>query len=398
MSPLRPEAAAAMTEAIGLPSADAGRLHADALPVRDVIEAARVQVANLVGANARYVTFVSGFPEAAATWVQPSSGEPDFDVVTSRMERTSVTSQIRGQRFDVDIDRGGRIRLDDATNVLARVAATGRRTRAVFEHTNNETGVRQPVHMLAELSSLYRVPLLVDAAQGIVADDIDLGGLGANAVYVDSALIGGPSGVGALITDRRTRLTPLFSGSAQERGRRAGLEPTVLIAGFGAAADAAVKNRHRESAALQQVALCWDRLVTSTIPDVSIAGVDDVTGMGVSLGRDRPGTGAALLEGCSTNTEPSVERTLAPSVRTIMVDGVVAEGLVIALDQGGVSAHSGSACSAETWQPSPVLDAMGLDSNSSLRVSFGWHTTTAEVEQAVGILSDAVHKMRSLRP
>ena len=81
-----------------------------------------------------------------------------------------------------------------------------------------------------------------------------------------------------------------------------------------------------------------------------------------------------------------------------MVDGVVAEGLVIALDQGGVSAHSGSACSAETWQPSPVLDAMGLDSNSSLRVSFGWHTTTAEVEQAVGILSDAVHKMRSLRP
>lgn len=367
-SPLRPEAQVAMIDAIGLPAGDPGRLHADALPAREVIEVSRQHVAALVDANARYVTFVSGLPEAVATWLHRGAGQPPPNVVTSPIERRSVLDSIAGRRFDVDVDGGGRLDVQSARTALtaahsaADAAGPGGPVRGLFQQTNSETGVIQPATQVVDAFRKFRTPVMIDIAQTLVDTGVSLPAVGADAVYIDSSLIGGPPGIGAIVTDRRGRFTPLLVGSSQERGRRAGLEATTLIAGFGAACAAALTNQATESTTIASAAKAWDERVMSQITDVRIVG----------------------------------NAPIANSVRTVVVEGVIAEGLVIALDQRGISAHSGSACSAEMWEPSPVLTAMGVDSDSSLRVSFGWNTTMEDIDRAVDALIDAVRSMRAL--
>ena len=155
---------------------------------------------------------------------------------------------------------------------------------------------------------------------------------------------GGPTGIGALVVRRGLRLEPFLVGGEQERARRAGLENVVGAIGFGAAA-----------AALSR------------------------TGRARRPRRPPPGDGPTVLQRAARDG-PGVPRLgdpvdRLPHIVCLGVDGVEAEPVLLGLDQAGIAVHSGSSCSSETLEPSPVLEAMGVDAERSLRISVGWSTT-----------------------
>jgi cysteine desulfurase len=155
----------------------------------------------------------------------------------------------------------------------------------------------------------------------------------------------------------------LLVGGAQERARRAGIENVPAWVGFGAAcADVNVEREATEQRALIAVAAS----VIDRVPDIE------------RFGSDRA---AATL----------------PHVLCFGVGGVEAEPILLALDQHGVAIHSGSSCSSETLEPSPVLAAMGVDADHSLRISVGWSSTLADVNRFVEVFPGIVQRFRGLR-
>ena len=155
------------------------------------------------------------------------------------------------------------------------------------------------------------------------------------------------------------RVPPLLVGGAQERARRGGIENVPAWVGFGAACAA--------------VDLAAEAAAQRALVERAATVVDLVPGV------ERFGDGSL------------------PNVLCLGVDGVEAEPILLALDQHGVAVHSGSACSSETLEPSPVLEAMGVDADRSLRVSVGWSSTTADVDRFVEVFPGIVERLRGLR-
>ena len=176
--------------------------------------------------------------------------------------------------------------------------------------------------------------------------------------------LGGPKGVGALVVGRGLRLAPLILGGEQERARRGGIENTPAIVGFGAAAELLADGRLDEERARA-------RRQTDRALDL-----------------------ARSLDGVTIYGDPA-ERL--PHIVCLGVTGVEAEAVLLGLDQAGIAAHSGSACSSESLAPSPVLEAMRADAERSLRVSVGWSTTDADIDAFVEGLPRVVERLRALR-
>jgi cysteine desulfurase len=155
-------------------------------------------------------------------------------------------------------------------------------------------------------------------------------------------------------------------GGAQERARRAGLEDVAAAVGFGAAASEL---------------LAGDRLASEAAA--------------AARHTERLRAGALAIAGVQAYG-PAGAADRLPSLLCLGIAGVEAEAVLLGLDQAGVAAHSGSACSSELLEPSPVLAAMGVDADRSLRLSVGWSTTDAEVAMAARALPDVIARLRGL--
>jgi cysteine desulfurase len=193
---------------------------------------------------------------------------------------------------------------------------------------------------------------------------VDLGELDADYVSFSAHKLGGPSGVGALVVGRDTRIPPLLVGGAEERARRAGMEAVLAIVGFGAVARALAAPGALEEAARRS------RALTETIAEVALA-VPGVVTYGDPVGR-------------------------VPHLVCFGVPGVTAEGVVMGLDAAGLAVHSGSACASEAFKPSPALAAMGVDADRSLRCSVGWSTGDDDVTTFAAAFPAVVGKLRAL--
>lgn len=343
--------------------ADPGRLHAEGRTTRVALEDAREQVAGFFGARPREVVFTASGTESvnAAVWGALARIPGRGHAVTTEVEHSSVRDAIARAGVEitcVGVDRAGRF---DAAEVLAAIRAD---TRLVsVQLANHEVGTIQPVAEIGAAARERGTIVHVDAcaAAGHVA--IDFRALDVDLCSVTAHKLGGPKGAGALLVRRGLRLDPLLVGGAQERARRAGIEDVPAWVGFGAACGStAVAAEAAEQRALTETAA----RVTETV-----AGIE----------RFGPRDPARAL----------------PNVLCIGVDGVEAEPILLALDQHGVAVHSGSSCSSETLEPSPVLAAMGVDAERSLRVSVGWSTTPGEVRQFVEVFPGIVERLRGLR-
>jgi len=360
-SPLRPEARAALVAQLDL-TGDPGRIHAEGLATRVAVEEARHQVAELVGARPREVVFTSGATEAIAAACWGAAGRGTHQVVPA-VEHSAVrlAAERHGEVTLVPVDGPGRVAVDD---VLAAVRPdTG---LVHVQWGNHEVGTVQPVADVVAACRERGVLVHVDAAQAVGHAGIDFRALGADLLSISAHKFGGPTGVGALLVRQGLRLTPLMVGGDQERARRAGLENVAAIAGFGAtcaAVDVAAE-------AAEQ------RRLTRRI-------LDAVTGDG------RPELGLVVYG-------DAVDRL--PHIVCLGVEGVEPQAVLLGLDRAGIAAHSGSACSSEALEPSPVLVAMGVDAHHSLRLSVGWSTTDADVDRLLEALPGVLADLRSLAP
>ena len=345
-------------------AADPGRVHTEGRMARAAIEDARDKVAALVGCRGRSVVFTSGATEAinAAVFGAVTAGAADGGVrrsiVAAQVEHSAVLESSRrgGDVVTVSVDGVGRI---DAASVDA---AIGDGTALVHvQWGNHEVGTLQPVHDIVAACRERGVLVHVDAAQAIGHVGLAFDDIGADLMSITAHKFGGPKGIGALLVRRGLRLPPFILGGEQERARRGGIENVPAIVGFGAAAetvDVAVE-------AARQAELT-ERVVAAA------TAVDGVRRFGSSDDR-------------------------LPHIACFGIDDVEAEPVLLALDQAGIAAHSGSSCSSESLEPSPVLEAMGVEAERSLRISVGWSTTDADVDAFAGAFPVVLARLRDLR-
>lgn len=341
---------------------DPARVHAEGHTARVAVEVAREQVAGLLGARPREVVFTSGGTEAVvtATWMATERGD---HVVVSAVEHSCVMeASARHRVTEVGVDRLGRVDPDEMLSAVTPDTAL-----VHLQWANHEVGTLQPVTDVVARCRQMGVLTHVDAAAAAGHVPIDFRGLGADLLSLSAHKLGGPPGVGALLVRRGLRLRPLLVGGDQERARRAGHENVPAIAGFGAAAE------HLAEGAL---ALEADRARALT---------DRVA---------RAAVGGHLGPGTEVLGDPE-ERL--PHLLCLGIAGVEAEPVLLGLDRAGVAVHSGSSCSSEALEPSPVLAAMGADASRSLRVSVGWSTCDADVEALLAALPPILEGLLALR-
>lgn len=369
-TPIRPEARAAMIEAldlVGNPSSP----HAEGRAARAVLEAARRDVAALAAAAPEDVIFTSGGTEALNMILTPTLALADAGPVDILLAGAGEHAAVLlGHRFAPDrvetipLTRAGQLDLAALETALGRHA--GKRIMLAIQAANNETGVIQPVKDAAALVHGVGGFVVCDAVQAAGKIDCSLATFDADAMAISAHKFGGPKGIGALIfaPSRHHLRQGIVRGGGQERGLRSGTENLPGIAGFGAAARTAAQawpasdpmTRRRD--ALQAIVL-------SELPGATIFG----------------------------DAAPRLPNTLCFGAPRLD-----ARVLMMNLDLGGVAVSTGSACSSGKVKPSHVLEAMGVEAGlagSRIRISLGWTTRDEDVAIFKEALVKAVRTMHA---
>jgi len=367
-TPLRPEVAAAMGEALRSSFGNPSSTHGEGAAARAALERARGEVASLLGVGPSEVTFTGGATEANNTALFGAlAARPERQhVVSTSIEHPSVEEPLRaleqrGVRVSrAPVDREGRVDLealsaaiDEDTALVAVILA------------NNETGVLQDIAKIAQSAHARGAWLHVDATQAVGKVPVDAVALGADLLACSAHKLNGPKGTGCLVARKHVALPAYLLGGGQERRRRGGTENVPGIVGFGVActlARAELPQRERRLAALR------DRLA---------AGIE------ASVPRVR------------RNGEA---RFVLPNTLNVEFEDTAGEVLLEALDGEGVAVSAGAACHSGSIEPSAVLLAMGrtpAQARGSLRFSVGPGTSEAEIDAALSLLPRLVARVRA---
>jgi cysteine desulfurase len=368
-SPLGDAARDAMLGALA-ECGNASSVHAAGRTARARVEAARVRVARLAGAEAAQIVFTGGGSEANALALKGAvAGAAEAEnritrLFVSAVEHESVRANAHMLAETVPALKLGEIpvnadgRTDLSALRLLLMQGKGRALVSVMA-ANNETGVVQDIPAIAALVLAEGggdALLHVDAVQAAGRMALAFADWGVDYLTLSAHKIGGPQGVGALVVRDGAPLVPLIAGGGQEMRRRAGTENVAGIAGFGAAADEAADFAARAQA-VQAMRDRFERDLLRAAPDAVIFGVN-----------------APRL----------------PNTSNFAIPGLSAETALIALDLDGVAVSSGSACSSGTVKPSHVLAAMNVTetlARGGLRVSFGAGNSHADSDALIAALA-----------
>lgn len=364
-SPMRASAVEALRAALDEPYGDPGRIHREGMAARVAVEEARERLAAAFGARSREVVFTSGATEsiASASFGARARGEDrgtGTRVVLAAVEHSAVRGwAARGPCTVVGVDGAGRV---DAEELLASV--TDDTALVHIQWGNHEVATLQPAQQVVTACRERGVLVHVDAAQAAGQVPLDFDGMGADLMSVSGHKFGAPTGTGVLLVRRGVRIPPLLVGGDQERARRAGTEDVLGIIGLAAAAteaDAGIDVSAERSRALTSRIRAW----AAAEPGITVVGA------------------------------PAHESL--PHIVCVTFEGVEPQPVLLGLDRAGVAVHSGSSCSSEALEPSPVLAAMGVDADRSLRISVGWSSSDADVDALLDALPEVLADLRSLR-
>jgi cysteine desulfurase len=359
-APLRPEARAAIGAALGV-TGNASSVHLEGRAARALVEKARAQVAALVGAEPKNVTFTSGATEANMLALTPALQAEGRKASRDRLFVSAVEhpSVLSGGRFAPEQVEILPVTADGVVDLHALRSAIARAEHPLVSVmlANNETGVIQPIRDIADIVHTAGGVLHVDAVQGAGRIDCSIHDRGADLMSLSAHKLGGPQGVGALIRRGDIHIAePLIKGGGQERSQRAGTENVAGIAGFGAACAAAATARQADAIRMAGLRDQFEAGLKATAPQAVIFGA-----------------GSPRL----------------PNTSLFAVPGTKAETAIISFDLNGIALSSGSACSSGKVQASSVLAAMGVEpalAGGALRVSLGWNTGNREVENLLNAL------------
>lgn len=341
-------------------------LHASGRTARRLLEEAREDIADALGAAPGEIVFTASGTEANNLALL--GGLAGHRALNPRRRRLVISAV---EHPSVDAIRARSPEAVDTLPTSSDGAVAGDALAAIDESValvsvmavNNETGVVQPLPAIVAAARQAGSWVHSDAVQAPGHVPLSFADADLDALSVSAHKVGGPVGIGALVVRRGLPLTPLGFGGGQERKLRSGTVPFVLAVGFAAALRAAVANLDAEAARLAGLR---GRLVRGlqALPDVRVNGA----------GR------------------------LSPAILNATFAGTRADDLLLLLDAAGVDASTGSACSAGVHQPSHVLLAMGrtlAEASASLRFSFGPSTTAADIDALLAVLPDALAKARA---
>jgi cysteine desulfurase len=339
------------------------------------IQLARKRVAGLVGASPREITFTSGGTEADNLALKgammQTEGQKKNRIITSSIEHDAILEPCKDlERMGIQVTYlpvtgEGLVRPSDFKDIISHhddVALVS------IMYANNEVGTVQPIKELADIVHRASALFHTDAVQATGKVPINVKSLGVDMMSMSSHKINGPKGVGALYVRSGLNIMPIIHGGGQEMSLRSGTENVPGIVGFGKACELAAK---RMSEYQQHVAGLRDYLVELVLQEIP----------------------HSRLNGSRIDRIPNNAH--------FTFFGVNGEDLIIKLDENGVAASTGSACSVKKQKPSHVLKAMRFsyeEITGSLRLSLGMHNTKEEIDRTVLALSSVVQELRELSP
>lgn len=351
---------------------NASSIHHYGQAAKQKLEAARRQVAGLMGAQPQEIVFTSGGTEAdnlAILGTVRNSPRARKHVITSTIEHPAVLGscgELEREGVEVTYVRVGADGVVDPDQIR-RALRPGTVLISVM-HANNELGTLQPVAEIARLAHEAGVTFHCDGVQALGKVPVDVGALGIDLYSASGHKIYGPKGVGALYVRQGVQLGPVVFGGGQERGRRAGTENVPGAAALGRAAEWLEANLETEAA---RVRALRDRLEAAIVERVRGAHVN------------------------------AWQAPRLPNTSSIRFDGIEGEALVIALDLKGFAVSSGAACSSGAVEPSHVLTAIDLkaeEARSTIRFSLGRSNTAEQVDELVEAVAAAVEHLRRVSP
>jgi cysteine desulfurase len=337
--------------------------------VKDIISQARENVAKALGAQRSEVFFTASGTESdnwAIRGVLDTYPEKR-EIITSTIEHPAVLQQAKylekkGIKVSyVPVNKFGEIDLD-----FLRAAITPQTALISIMHANNEIGTIQPIEAVVSIAKDHGVLVHSDAVQSFGKTDLDVVKLGVDFVSVSAHKIYGPKGVGALYVRKGVDICPFIHGGHQERGIRAGTENTIGIVGFGEAARVLMERGRKDRERVEKLADILRKGIEEKIPKVVFNG----------------------------HPEKRVKNTL-----NVAFPGLEAEAILLALATKGISVSTGSACSSESEEVSPVLLSIGLRpeiARSCVRMSLGRFNTEEHIQAVLHELPEIISKLRQI--
>jgi cysteine desulfurase len=346
-------------------------MHSFGGQVGRTIREAREQTAALIGALPEEIIFTSCGTESDNAAIRSAlATNPDRrHIVTSRVEHPAVKSlgtdlARHGYRVtELPVDKDGLLDLDQYEKSLTPDTAI-----VSLMWANNETGVLFPVEKTAELAHERGILFHTDAVQAVGKIPIRMQANRIDMLSLSGHKLHAPKGIGVLYIRRGTKFSPFLIGGHQEKGRRGGTENTAGIIGLGKACALAAQHMERENTTVKQLRDKLERELLTRIPRSRVNG--------------------------------NVANRL-PNTTNISFEFVEGEGILLLMDQHGICASSGSACTSGSLQPSHVLRAMGVPftmAHGSIRFSLSIYNTEAEIDFVIEKLPPIIERLRSMSP
>jgi cysteine desulfurase len=356
-----------LTEFYGNPSS----MHSFGGNVAHKIKEARAKVASLINASPDEIMFTSCGTESDSTAIHAAiSSMPDKKhIITSRVEHPAVKNLFehlskKGYRVTfVPVDRKGRLDLDYLYNNLTDDTAI-----VSIMWANNETGMIFPVQELSQVIKKKGIVFHTDAVQAVGKLPIDVSNSEIDMLSISGHKIHAPKGIGALYVRKGTRFSPFLIGGHQEGGRRGGTENVAYIIGFGKASELAANHM---SEMTRRVGKLRDKLENELLKRIP----------------------NAMINGDTENR--------LPNTTSISFEYVEGESILLMMDELGICASSGSACTSGSLEPSHVLRAMGVPftaAHGSIRFSLGIYNTEEEIDFIVEKLPTIIEHLRNMSP
>lgn len=335
------------------------------------IRQAREQIASLIGASADEVIFTSCGTESDNAAIRSALlTYPDRrHIVTSRVEHPAIRSLVsflatQGYRVtEIPVDNLGRLDMKRYEQSLTADTAV-----VSLMWANNETGVIFPLEKAAEMARSRDILFHTDAVQAVGKIPIDLHRTAIDMLSLSGHKLHAPKGIGALYVRKGTKFSTFLIGGHQEKGRRGGTENTAGIIGLGKACELAARNMELENTRVKELRDKLESGLLSHIPNSRVNG-------------DR---GYRL-----------------PNTTSISFEFVEGEAILLLLDEFGICASSGSACTSGSLQPSHVLRAMGVPftmAHGSIRFSLSIYNTEEEIDFVLEKMPGVIEKLRQLSP
>ncbi|MBA4397092.1 MAG: cysteine desulfurase NifS [Syntrophus sp. (in: bacteria)] len=332
---------------------------------------AREQTAALIGADPDEIIFTScGTESDNAAIASALATNPDRrHIVTSRVEHPAVKAlcaHLAGQGYritELPVDKEGLLDLDQYEKSLTPDTAI-----VSLMWANNETGVLFPVEKAAELARERGILFHTDAVQAVGKIPISMQISTIDMLALSGHKLHAPKGIGVLYVRRGTKFSPFLIGGHQEKGRRGGTENTPAIIALGKACELAAQHMEKENTTVKQLRDKLERELLARIPKSRVNG--------------------------------NVENRL-PNTTNISFEFVEGEGILLLMDEHGICASSGSACTSGSLQPSHVLRAMGVPftmAHGSIRFSLSIYNTAAEIDLVIEKLPPIIERLRSMSP